>query len=66
MGLVLAAAGIGPARNRQRLVTSGILETAEFFLGTGSWDVDDLLLNVLGALLGYGAARVVRLGFRRA
>ncbi|QIA26524.1 teicoplanin resistance protein VanZ [Thermaerobacter sp. PB12/4term] len=48
------------------LVTSGILETAEFFLGTGSWDVDDLLLNVLGALLGYGAARVARLGFRRA
>ncbi|QBS37477.1 VanZ family protein [Thermaerobacter sp. FW80] len=48
------------------LIASGVLETAEFLLGTGSWDVDDLLLNVVGALLGYGAARAAGFGLKRA
>ncbi|ADU50633.1 VanZ family protein [Thermaerobacter marianensis DSM 12885] len=39
------------------LVASFVLEVAEFLLRVGSFDVDDLLLNGLGAFLGYGAAR---------
>lgn len=31
-----------------------LVECAQFFLGTGISDVDDVLLNALGALAGYG------------
>ena len=34
------------------------LECAQLLLGTGAPDVDDILLNALGALLGFGALRL--------
>ena len=33
---------------------SGLVEILQYLLGTGQLDVDDLLLNALGALVGYG------------
>ncbi len=35
---------------------SMLVETAQFVLGSGVSELDDLILNTLGALLGYGAA----------
>ena len=40
------------------LAASLVLEAAEFLLGAGSFDVDDLLLNGLGAFLGYLVAGI--------
>ena len=59
-------AWIFPGRARARsvalaaLLGSLAIECGEFVLGAGQWDVDDLLLNVLGALLGLLAFRVLR------
>lgn len=35
------------------LVLSGIIETGQFFLKVGSFDVDDILLNTIGGFLVY-------------
>lgn len=35
-----------------------LVECAQFLLGTGISDIDDVLLNVLGALVGYGLRRL--------
>ncbi|GED59359.1 VanZ family protein [Brevibacillus formosus] len=40
------------------LLASLIIETLQLLFSLGSFDVDDLLLNVLGGLLGYGMFRV--------
>ncbi|WJQ82721.1 VanZ family protein [Brevibacillus brevis] len=40
------------------LFVSLIIETLQLLLSLGSFDVDDLLLNVLGGLIGYGMFRL--------
>jgi len=35
------------------------LELAQWFMAVGSFDVDDLLLNTIGVLIGYTAFRIV-------
>ena len=40
-----------------------LVETAQFILGSGVSELDDLILNTLGALLGFGAALL--LGIRK-
>ncbi|MGK5511477.1 VanZ family protein [Brevibacillus formosus] len=40
------------------LSASLIIETLQLLFSLGSFDVDDLLLNVLGGLIGYGMFRV--------
>ena len=37
-----------------------LVEGYQFLFGTGAPDVDDVLLNALGTLLGYGLSRLVR------
>ena len=37
-----------------------VYKRQQFLFGTGTPDVDDVLLNALGALLGYGLCRLVR------
>ena len=39
---------------------SFLVEGYQWLFGTGTPDVDDVLLNALGALLGYGLCRLVR------
>jgi glycopeptide antibiotics resistance protein len=43
-----------------------VLECSQFLLHRGSLDVDDLLLNVVGALIGYGILHVFRVIRRKA
>lgn len=58
----------GRARSRDVLgsafTASFLIEALQFALGVGQWDVDDLILNVLGAALGLlayrGWQRVIR------
>lgn len=47
------------------LFTSGGFETIQFLYGIGEFDVDDILLNVLGALVGYGLLRLCEYIIRR-
>ena len=37
---------------------SAAIECVQFLMGTGVSDIDDIWLNALGALAGYGAARI--------
>jgi glycopeptide antibiotics resistance protein len=46
------------------LVLSLLVEAAQLWVPNRSADVDDVILNVAGALLGYGLYRVLRLGSR--
>lgn len=46
------------------LLTAGI-ELAQFCTGLGEMDVDDVILNVLGSLLGYGLLRLLSPVVRR-
>ena len=52
------------ARCRQALLVGAglslLVEGYQFLFGTGAPDVDDLLLNALGTLLGYGLSRLIR------
>ena len=52
------------ARWRQALLVGAglslLVEGYQFLFGTGAPDVDDLLLNALGTLLGYGLSRLIR------
>lgn len=52
------------ARCRQALLAGAglslLVEGYQFLFGTGAPDVDDLLLNALGTLLGYGLSRLIR------
>ena len=41
------------------LLTAGI-ELAQFYTGLGEMDIDDVILNVLGSMLGYGLFRLLR------
>ena len=41
------------------------VETIQLISKVGSFDVDDLILNTLGAALGYLAYRLIRRYFRR-
>lgn len=47
------------------LLLVSAVELTQYVTRLGSLDVDDLLLNVLGALLGYGLWRLLRRGDRR-
>lgn len=42
------------------LALSALIEVLQALLTSRVSDVDDLLLNVLGAIVGYGLARIVR------
>lgn len=46
------------------LATSGIIETAQLFTHRAT-DVDDLITNTLGAVMGYWLAKLVTKGFSR-
>ena len=52
------------ARWRQALLVGAglslLVEGYQFLFGTGAPDVDDLLLNALGTLLGYGLSRLIQ------
>ena len=41
------------------LLFSMTLETIQLGLRLGSFDIDDLILNVIGAMLGYGCIRLI-------
>ncbi len=43
-----------------------LIESAQFLLGAGTFDVDDLICNTLGAVLGWAAVTVVLLLLERA
>ena len=54
---------------RVLLVALGLsfaIEAAQLFVPNRMADVDDVLLNVIGALIGYLLFRIVRFGFNRA
>jgi glycopeptide antibiotics resistance protein len=44
------------------LVLSSAIELAQLWVPDRSADVDDLLLNVVGAMLGYGILLLIRVG----
>ncbi len=46
------------------LILSVTIETTQFYIGR-VFDVDDILLNVIGALIGYFMYRIIALPFRR-
>ena len=52
------------ARWRQTLLVGAglslLVEGYQFLFGTGAPDVDDVFLNALGTLLGYGLSRLIR------
>ena len=52
------------ARWRQALLVGAglslLVEGYQFLFGTGAPDVDDVFLNALGTLLGYGLSRLIR------
>lgn len=43
------------------LLATLLIEVAQYFCGVGASDIDDVILNVLGAVLGYWIMRCVRL-----
>ena len=49
-----------PDRSPLRALVSAALEALQFALSTGMTDIDDVLLNALGALLGACAVRILR------
>lgn len=61
LGFLLPA--LSPRWDARRCLAAGAalsagIEAAQFLLGTGICDVDDVLLNALGALAGHGAWRL--------
>jgi glycopeptide antibiotics resistance protein len=45
------------------LLFSGLIESAQYFFKIGVFDVDDIILNTAGVILGYIAARISYLIF---
>lgn len=63
LGLLLPLLRPSTRWRQALLVGAGLsllVEGYQFLFGTGAPDVDDLLLNALGTLLGYGLSRLIR------
>lgn len=60
-GLAAAAAGIRLVKFIVRFALAIVLlELLQMITGRGSFDVDDVLLNTVGAAIGWGIARLLR------
>ena len=67
-GLLLARTMRRPAAWKALLIGAALsagIEATQFLLGTGVCDIDDVLINALGTLLGYGLYRLWRNHRRR-
>ena len=68
LGWLLARTMRRPAAWKALLTGAGLsagIEATQFLLGTGVCDIDDVLINALGALLGHGLYRLWRAVMRK-